>query len=691
MVLLYAVTIFLSAFLLFQVQPMVGKMVLPWFGGSAAVWSTCMLFFQLLLLLGYLYAHLTTRYLRPRRQALLHIVLLFCSALLLPIVADAGWKPVDGDDPTLRIIGLLLTAIGLPYFLLSSTGPLLQAWYARELPGAVPYRLFALSNFGSLLGLVSYPLLFEPWLAMPRMSAGWSVAYGVFAFTCALLAWRGQRGAAAVLEPAASAGSAAQSGADPGAEPLRAPSARARLRWATLAALPTILLMAVTSHLTQDIAPIPLLWVLPLTLYLLTFILCFEGRGWYRRSWYLPLFALAVLAMLALYLVPTLFSSNMGWLIATYSAGLFLSCMVCHGELASLKPGSAWLTSYYLMVAAGGAAGGVFVAVIAPRIFNDDYELVLALIAALLVVATVVYRDPAGLPYRQLSRDGWVKASVFVTTLVSVFVLGKILYIDQGNIKYRNFYGLLRVKELGEGHDRYRRLAHGSITHGVQYLERGRQRWPTTYYGTASGVGMALAQRGGGGRRVGVVGLGAGTLAAYCHKGDYFRFYEINPLVIHVAATQFSYVSDCPGQVDIVPGDARLSLARETPQRFDVLVLDAFSGDAIPVHLLTAEAFAVYLRHLRPDGILAVHTSNLNLDLVPIVKLAASGLAMEARRVMSAPDSAALTAPAEWVLLSRHADSLRAPPFGPAAQAIALPSNLRAWTDDYSSIFRVLR
>ena len=678
MVILYGCVIFFSAFLLFQIQPIMGKLILPWFGGSAAVWSTCMVFFQVLLLLGYSYAHVTTRYLKPRPQAVLHVALLAASVFLLPITVDAAWKPLNVDDPTLLIIGLMATAIGLPYFLLSSTGPLLQVWFSREKAGTVPYRLFALSNFGSMLGLVGYPILFEPRLTIPRMSIAWSVAYAGFALACSILALRGFRAQAIPAQAALQADAP--------------PPWRRRVLWATLAALPTILLMAVTSHLTQDIAPIPLLWVLPLALYLATFILCFEGGGWYRRAWYLPLFGVSIGAMLFFYAAPSLTGSSLAWPVALYCGGLFVCCMVSHGELANLKPQSAYLTSFYLMIAAGGAIGGCFVVLIAPRLFNDDYELMFAALAMVALILGMTYREPGDLPYRFMRKNGGLKVAVFCVTLVSVLAIGQVFLFDTEDSKARNFYGTIKVKDIGQDGDRYRRLAHGAITHGGQYLAAERKRWPTTYYAQTSGAGIGLlASRNGGRQRVGIVGLGAGTMAAYCRAGDYYRFYEINPLVIKSARSQFSYLSDCPAEVTVVQGDARLSLEREAPQQFDVIVLDAFSGDSIPVHLLTREAFAVYFKHLRVGGILAVHTSNLHLDLVPVVNLAASHFGKNAWRVKSAADAGRRVGRAEWVLLSSRPDIGRADGVTALTTDSAVRPAMPPWTDDYSSIYGILK
>lgn len=338
LILLYASTIFLSAFLLFQVQPIVGKMLLPWFGGSAAVWSTCLLFFQVVLLLGYLYAHWTQKFLSPARQGMLHVALLVSSLFVLPISLDSSWKPTGNEDPSLMIVGLMALMIGLPYFLLSSTGPLLQAWFAREKSGTVPYRLFALSNFGSLLGLLSYPLVFEPTLSIPDISAAWSVGYAVFVLLCGVLAWRGLR----MQRPAEVQPHATEAGAHAQASP------RLMTLWVVLAACPTVLLMAITSHLTQNVAPVPFLWVVPLVLYLLSFILCFEGGSWYRRAWYLPLFILW-LGIMSIDQVKPIVDAGVWFPLVLYASGLFIACMLCHGELSRMKPHPRHLTSFYLM------------------------------------------------------------------------------------------------------------------------------------------------------------------------------------------------------------------------------------------------------------------------------------------------------------------------------------------------------
>ncbi|HUL93123.1 MAG TPA: fused MFS/spermidine synthase [Burkholderiales bacterium] len=668
---LYALTIFISAFLLFQVQPLIAKMILPWFGGTAAVWTICMLFFQVLLLAGYVYSHAYVQ-LRGAARRYVHIALLVLAALTLPLAASAAWKPSGGEDPTWRILGLLATSVGLPYFILSTTGPLVQAWHARSHPGAAPYRLFALSNLGSMLALLSYPLLVEPMLALGKQAAVWSSGFVVFALLCGLLAWR-SRGADAQLS----------------AEEAEKPGPGLQALWAGLAACASTLLLAFTGHMTLNIAAIPFLWVLPLALYLLSFVLCFEASGWYRRWLFLPLLAAGLAAVCV-----TLGQSNPSiWkLIPLYSATLFAACMVCHGELARSKPHPRHLTGFYLMLALGGALGGVLVGLLAPNAFDDLYELPLAMLALCLFVALALLRDRTSLLHGR-----WAVATRLVVLALTA-ALGVQLartYRDNSadtRVTLRNFYGVVNVRDSGEGPDAMRVLSHGTIIHGKQFLEEDRRDWPTTYYGPTSGVALAILDaRARGPVRVGVVGLGAGTLAAYGRAGDVFRFYDINPQVVELARTEFSFLKDSPARVEVQLGDARLSLERERAQNFDVLALDAFSSDAIPVHLLTAEAIRVYLRQLRPGGVLAVHISNRYLDLVPVVQQAARQLSLELRQVDNDDDDDAGVYRSDWLLLSTSHAAFEGRLLREAAQRIDADPRVRLWTDDYSDLYRILK
>lgn len=673
MLILYAGTIFLSAFLLFQVQPIIGKMVLPWFGGSAAAWTVCMLFFQLTLLLGYLYSHLSSRYLAPRRQAWLHTVLLLAAAATLPIISGNGWKPAPGDDPAFLLLGLLTATIGLPYFLLSTTGPLVQHWFAQERPGSVPYRLFALSNFASLLGLLSYPLLFEPHFTVKEMSTLWSLGFFVFAVFCGALALNG-RGRSVEQHNFREDAAAGK------------PTIRDSLLWCALAAVPTVVLMAATSHLTANIAPVPLLWVLPLVIYLLTFILCFESARWYKRWLFLPLIAVLTPLLIGGTTFPSLMPRGIAWPTLLICVSIFAYCMACHGELARLKPPPVQLTGYYLMIASGGAIGGLFTGLLAPRIFNDEYELTLACIAAVCLVGAASHHRPSEPPTPRDSRR--IKAAVFATTLVGVLWAANAIWPSTPMAMARNFYGTIKVKEVGREEGKVRELKHGVIVHGRQFLEAPKRRWPTTYYGSNGGAGIAIAaSRTGDGQRVGVIGLGAGTMAAYCRPGDVYRFYEINPLVHQFAERHFSFLHDCPATKQVALGDARLVLEAETPQQFDLLAVDAFSGDAVPVHLLTTEAFQIYFRHLKPDGVLAIHVSNRYLDLVPVVKLATDAFRRTAFLSENKAEPEHSVTASTWVLIGPRERLAR---FA-SLREIQPTTGVRPWTDDYSSLIGIMK
>ncbi len=678
----YGLTIFLSAFLLFQVQPLIGKMILPWFGGSASVWTTCMLFFQMLLLLGYLYSHWLVRYLTPRQQSYLHIALLLTSLLLLPISPNDSWLPTGAEDPTQRILALLTFTIGLPYFVLSTTGPLIQAWFARESSGAVPYRLFALSNFGSLLALLAYPLVVEPLLPTRWQSYVWSGLFGIFVLLCGALAWHGRHGEKLAHD--------AQHAVPSGQSRQQPPGLSLRVVWMALAACPSIMLVADTSYLTENIAPIPLLWVVPLALYLLSFIFSFEHPRWYQRRLYLPLFGVAIAAMAYL---PTLGVSALPLVAATTInlAAFFVVCMVCHGELSRLQPHPQFLTAYFLMLALGGALGGLFVGVIAPRAFNSNYELSIGLLISTLVATLTVFR---GHRFSSSTKrwSAWTGALLLLAFVLFVRISDHWEDISDAKVMTRNFYGTLRVYESGEGADARRSLMHGQIVHGRQFTTPEREDQPTAYYSENGGAGLTLQAKGQAGSiRVGVIGLGVGTLATYGRAGDDFRFYEIDPSVIDLAGKHFTFLSRSKASKTMVLGDARLSLNREPDQHFDVLLADAFSGDAVPIHLLTKEAFATYFRHLKPDGILGIHVTNRFLDLAPVIKVAAESFGKQARIVSISGDPDRLIYRSSWVLISADGQFFEQEPFRQVAKPIDAKPGLIIWRDDYSSLYSVIK
>jgi SAM-dependent methyltransferase len=684
---LYALTILVSAFLLFQVQPVIAKIILPWFGGSAAVWTTCLLFFQLVLLLGYLYAHAVVRYLRPRVQMVLHVCLLVVSVAVLPIYPSASWKPTGGGEPTMQILGLLAVSIGLPYFLLSTTGPLLQAWYARHYHGAMPYRLYALSNAGSMFALISYPVLFEPSFTTRQQSSMWSWSFFAFIALCAFTAIKSNMSVANVLKKSEEERTTAAQAA--------APTGKTYAMWLLLPAVASVLLLAITNHLSQNVAAIPFLWVLPLSIYLLSFILCFEGEGWYRRNPYLQLLAVALGSMV--YAVSIDMTSNVPIkvMIPLFAMGLFTCCMVCHGELARLKPDPKYLTHFYLMMSAGGALGGLLVGLLAPHFLNALYEMPVSLVLCAALVAYVLRQDAE---LKWIRRWPGVVVSCALTLALTGYVGWQVRQMVSGSrVLVRNFYGGLKVRDSGDPNslEATRTLTHGTINHGEEYLNIARRDLPTTYYGPNTGVGLAIREKQKAGAvRIGVIGLGTGTTAAYGRLGDYIRYYEINPLVLELARKEFFFLADCKAKLDVAMGDARLSLEQELkdghPQNFDVLAVDAFSSDSIPVHLLTKEAMDLYFRHLRPDGILAVHISNRYLNLQPVLEGEVNATQKTARLVDTEDDDTQDVFGATWVLITSPATGFKGELLSNSAPLDSKRS-VRLWTDDYSNLFKILK
>jgi SAM-dependent methyltransferase len=648
-------------------------LILPRFGGAAAVWAACLVFFQCALLLGYLYADVTSRRLSPVCQAQLHIALLLLTLLFLPIAPRLLQVHRAGGDPASAILVLLTVSIGLPFVLLSATSPLAQVWYARASTSGEPYHLFSLSNLASLLALLSYPLLIEPHISAHRQARFWSALFVIFVSLCAAAAWVAR---ARAVPPAD-----IQSGPNESTS-ARTPTLRERLLWLGLAACSSMLLLSITNKLLEDVAPVPLLWVLPLSLYLLTFALAFSRRVYYWRGVSVRFLAVA-LGSLGYAIYEPMYTESVQVSVPVFCIALFLCCWFCHGELALRRPASQYITSFYLMISLGGALGAIFVGLAAPHLFTAVYELPLALIlTALLAVAA-------------LWPQGWLIRLFWMVTAASmVLVLARnVRDFDKDTIvRVRSFYGALRVREFRNWlKEPYRTLYNGKIEHGAQYVNPPSSLLPTTYYGPDSGVGLALAHCCPNAKRVGAIGLGAGTLAAYGKTSDTFRFYEINPQVIAIAKSSFSYLRDSPARIDIVLGDARLSLQSEAPQEFDVLAVDAFSGDAIPVHLLTREAFAQYLRHLKPDGVLAVHTSNSYLNLPPVVQLLARGAGYDAQMITNDDDHRKLIDSSDWVLVTRNKRFLDSLNSTVIIEPVSVPPGLRVWTDDFNNLFQILR
>jgi SAM-dependent methyltransferase len=664
---IYAATIFLSSFLLFLVQPLIARLILPWFGGSAAVWTTCMLFFQLLLLGGYAYAHGLGK-LAGRRQAIVHIALLAVALATLPIMPAEHWKPSGEEQPVLRILLLLAATVGLPYFLLASTSPLVQAWFSRARPTENPYRLFALSNLASLIALLGYPFFVEPYLAAQQQVAVWSWLFGAFALVCAWVAWRTPRAAAAQVAEAAA--------------PL---AGRDFVRWLALSATGSVMLLAVTNHLTQNVASVPLLWLVPLTLYLATFIVAFEGKGWYQPRLLWPLVLIALIAM-AWLLIDTDYHYQLALQLGVFLPGLFIACLFCHGELYLSRPAPRYLTRFYLVVSAGGALGGLLVAVVAPLVFSGYFELGAGLAAVALLAA---------LRFDTISRVAYAASLLVLLGAGACAMYDGLRHQRDVRVAKRSFYGVLRVKEYGmageESH--LRRLVHGTIMHGEQYLHDSMRRQPTTYYQKTSGIGAAIESKQDHPVKIGVIGLGTGTIAAYGRPGDVYRFYDIDAHVIEIARSEFTFLSDSRARVETALGDARLTLEREPPQGFDILAVDAFSSDAIPVHLITREALQTYLRHMKPDGVVAFHVSNRFLSLVPVVARISAELQVHATLVSDDPDDDDdKRSRSDWVLVSRDAKALAAPAIVAAGGETAEDRpQWRTWTDDYSNLIQILK
>lgn len=671
---LFACTIFSSAFLLFLVQPIVSKNILPWFGGSAGVWAVCMVFFQVVLLLGYSYADWLARNLKPRRQVMVHAALLAASLFTLPVIAGATWKPDGTEEPTLYILLLLASTVGLPYFLLSTTGPLIQSWVSRTLIGAQVYRFFSLSNLASLIALICYPFLIEPYAALKTQAHAWSMVYTLFVFLCiasGIYFYRHVQTSPAVNVESGSLHVDAA-----------APVLGEYLTWLALAAMGSWMLVAITNHITQNVAAVPFLWLLPLTLYLLTFVLCFESDRWYNRSRFI-LPTAVFLGVCAYGLQDSSIGGTVKIALPLYASGLFILCMFLHGELALRKPALRYLTRFYLMLSLGGALGGIAVGLIAPYILPAYYELGIGFV----LIAILAMRLVAHAKYLMIG-------SGILASVCAYFLFAQITddFHDARRVE-RNFYGtLLTVDAMrADPEDNVRQLYHGSVKHGEQYLAAQRRNEPTTYYGRTSGIGLAITNSANqGARKIGLIGLGTGTLAVYGRPADVFRFYEINPEVIEVAQSEFTFMQDSQAHVETILGDARLVLEKETPNNFDVLAVDAFSGDSIPVHLITREALAIYRRHIKENGIIAFHITNRFLSLAPLVEKLAKDQGMASILIHDEATNSPLR-PTDWVLVANKREVLQRPALMQSADPIPEILSLRLWTDDFNNLFQVMK
>ncbi|MBP83161.1 MAG: hypothetical protein CMO61_04875 [Verrucomicrobiales bacterium] len=692
---IFAAVIFLSAFLLFQVQPVIARYILPWYGGSPAVWTTCLLFFQCGLLGGYAYAHGLVTLLREKRalQVGIHLGLLALSLYFIPITPDDALRPDSvSENPVGGILKLLSLTVGFPYLLLSASGPLLQHWFAEIYPGKSPYRLYAISNVGSILGLLTYPFVFEPLMGVTHQTMLWSVAfavYGIGAIACGITFFKKAKTTTPSEIPA-----------DQGEErPFRILDC---ILWIAFAACGSMLLLSLTNQMCQDVAVVPFLWVLPLALYLLTFVITFDHSRWYKRWAAIPLTIAAVGAVV--YLIKQQFAweeMHIGWQITIYMGAIFFGCLVCHGEVVRIKPPARNLTAFYLAISLGGALGGIFVSLISPLIFDGYWELHLSLVfLAFLISFQLIYQ----LKEKRTSRI-FITGSIGWTGLIAALLWGLNAHIKETKLgsrdSARGFYGVLRVYDVDQySSDYFRALYHGRISHGRQYIDEELSKIAPTYYSERSGVGAFFSSYSSRVQpkpmHVGVVGLGIGTISAYMRPEDRIRFYEINPQVEDLAREHFSYLSDCQGDEAVVLGDARISMENEWrdggSQEFDILLIDAFSGDSIPIHLLTVEALELYDKHLKEKGVIAVHVSNLHLNLSDLVHNLANQTGWKATRVEFDPNyEQHMLYYSDWILLSKDNsfhNALEQDGYS-SYWYDALPKDL-IWTDDYSNLFGVI-
>ncbi len=745
----FTVSMFVSAALLFLVEPMMAKMALPMLGGTPAVWNTCLVFFQSMLLAGYLYAYASTKWLRRRSQIILHVSLALTPLAVLPLHIPAGWEPPSDSTPVFWVLAMLSVAVGLPFFLLSASTPMLQRWFSHSGHKSAndPYFLYAASNAGSLVGLLGYPLLLEPTLRLSMQSTFWSYGYAVFVVltvACGALVWRNRpefapEQAAPAEEPDDTAPKTAETGR----------LWRQRLRWIALAFVPSSLMMGVTTALTTDVPAIPLFWVLPLAFYLLSFVLVFAKRPPISHEWLIR--RLPFLILIAL--VPTLCKTKLPLLalIALYLATLFAIALVCHGELARSRPKITRLTEFYLWISFGGVLGGIFNALIAPVIFSTVVEFPLVLVLAAVLRPPIDQTAPPPEKAARVKRNDWllpialflVMAGIltalahggielgssliilifgysmlwcmsfgkrplrFAAGLVALLAASSLYHPNLGKVleTKRNFFGVIRVTDSPNGKLRY--LIHGGTLHGSQSLDPARSREPLAYYTKSGPAGSilramqakTLSAPDGDHRQANwaVVGLGAGAMACYLQPGEALTYYEIDPLVERMAldTRYFTFLEQCAPQAKIVLGDARLKLRSAPDAGYDLIVIDAFSGDMIPMHLVTREALALYLRKLAPGGMLAFHITNLYLDIGPTLGSLANDAGLKCftsdDRGVSQDQLDAGKLASHWLVMARSRADLGPLATDPRWVQMRVPPGTRIWTDDYSNLLHVIK
>lgn len=683
----FILTIFISAFLLFQVQPIIAKIILPLFGGGAAIWTSCMLFFQGFLLLGYLYAHGLSQLKNIKHQLAIHGVLLLISLAFLPGSVTLGDTITNTAEPLSAILSLLFFTVGFPYLMLSATGPLVQRWLSLAKQQAIPYKLYSVSNIGSLLALVSYPFVIEPWISLPQQTMIWSCVYALLVVLFLVLITSLYKNHLTI--------SSVKQEQEHTSERY---SFITKGLWLLLSCIGVVLLVSTTNAMTQNVPPMPFLWLLPLSLYLLTFIICFHSPRWYVRWYWLAVFILSAFVAMLMNFIGSQF--DLISQVLMYSFILFSACMICHGELVKLKPNAYKLTQFYLLMSLGGFLGSVLVSIVAERVFVQFTEFPIAIIATLVLFMVCIYLDRQNVKPPLMAVQGGL--AVTLLTLVGLFTLLDSQFNQHNVANSRNFYGLLKVVDVEVDDKQERRLIDGSTSHGTQLLDNALAQIPQSYYRQDTGIGLTLTHFNSTAGRsllqplnVGVVGLGTGTLAAYGKPLDNYRFFEINPDVEKMANTYFSYMEKSAAKITTTIGDGRQLLKNELNTtgslNFDVLVIDAFSGDAIPIHLLTQQAFTLYWQHLNESGVLALHISNSHLDLKALTNSLAKQLGKPAyyfKTNASEFDSN----DAEWVLITNnqllmnhYALKNKITPWPQQAHQELL------WTDSYSNLLSVIK
>ena len=672
-------TIFLSAFLLFSVQPMIAKILLPWFGGSTTVWTISLVFFTSSLLLGYLYAHVIGG-LKPRTQLVVHTVFMIVTIGLLitlwnawgsPITPSLFFKP-NPTAPIRSLFGLLFLTIGIPYFLLAATTPLIQSWFHKTFHGA-PYKLYSVSNIGSLGALLCYPIIIEPFLDVSTQGRIWAICFFVFTLLLFTCGWAFMMAVHAQTKSVVNKESS---------------SKQEIFYWIVLSAIPAFFLVTVTNTITQGVASAPFLWVLPLALYLLTFIIVFDD---FEMPSYMLGGSLIFSSALAMFVLQNQLSATVTNLTGVLAALLFFVCLYFHQWLFETRPLPTRLTTYYVYLSLGGALGTIIASLVVPLVFVKSIEL---LVAVLIVFYFAVHRLFNTV---DLFKTKSVLRRLFMTLLFISFVLVVYKQINQNPdiiFETRNFYGSISVSQKSVGDDQVRLLMNGRILHGLQVITSDQSSTPSTYYAESSGIGQQIRfmQEQRSSNRFGLVGLGSGTLAAYCKDGDKYQFFEIDPDVVSIAYNQFTFLSHCSGS-SVVLGDARLSLEQEQTEqkeRFNLLAIDAFTDDSIPVHLLTSEALDLYLDRLNTDGVIAFHVSNRFLDLVSVLKGLAQSHELHGVVVRDTNKTDVYKCESVWVLLSKNTSSLK-DVFDGDVRRIEDIEKTVYWIDAFSNLLSVVR